>query len=161
MASSIHNMASENSAQVELAQYTQNPSAASSTDVQPLPNGTLSPDSHEGFSLPPTDTGKDAWLFLLACFMLEALIWGTSRTDAPIACHLTPPFSKSMIVFLATSLWLCLECLLPSHTFYHCSDHVECHCGSHTSGPTNSHRLPGFLWYLSRILYQQRALRWV
>jgi hypothetical protein len=29
-----------------------------------------------GFSLPPTDGGKDAWLFLLSCFMLEALIWG-------------------------------------------------------------------------------------
>jgi hypothetical protein len=94
MPSRIHNMASENSAQVELAQYTQNPSAASSTDVQPLPNGTLSPDSHGGFSLPPTDTGKDAWLFLLACFMLEALIWGTSRTDAPITCHFTPPLLK-------------------------------------------------------------------
>jgi hypothetical protein len=30
----------------------------------------------EGFSLPPTDGGKDAWLCLFACFMLEALIWG-------------------------------------------------------------------------------------
>ncbi|KAF2264037.1 MFS general substrate transporter [Lojkania enalia] len=30
----------------------------------------------EGFSLPPADSGKDAWLCLLACFMLEALIWG-------------------------------------------------------------------------------------
>jgi hypothetical protein len=94
MASRIRNMASDNSAQVELAQYTQNPSAASSTDVQSLPNETLSPDSHEGFSLPPTDTGKDAWLFLLACFMLEALIWGTSCTDAPITCHPTTPLLK-------------------------------------------------------------------
>ncbi|KAF2733009.1 MFS general substrate transporter [Polyplosphaeria fusca] len=30
----------------------------------------------QSFSLPPTDGGKDAWLCLLACFMLEALIWG-------------------------------------------------------------------------------------
>jgi hypothetical protein len=88
MASTIRNMASDNSTQVELARY------ASSVDVQPLPNGTQSPDSHEGFSLPPTDTGKDAWLFLLACFMLEALIWGMSRTDASITCHLTPTLSK-------------------------------------------------------------------
>ena len=28
------------------------------------------------FSLPPTDRGKDAWLVLAACSMLEALIWG-------------------------------------------------------------------------------------
>lgn len=27
-------------------------------------------------SLPRVDGGKDAWLFLAACFMLEALIWG-------------------------------------------------------------------------------------
>ncbi|CAG7561199.1 unnamed protein product [Fusarium equiseti] len=27
-------------------------------------------------SLPPVDTGKDAWLFLAASFMVEALIWG-------------------------------------------------------------------------------------
>lgn len=25
---------------------------------------------------PPADTGKDAWLFLAACFMMEALVWG-------------------------------------------------------------------------------------
>ncbi|KAL2016742.1 hypothetical protein VTK56DRAFT_3131 [Thermocarpiscus australiensis] len=27
-------------------------------------------------SLPPVDGGKDAWLFLAACFMIEALVWG-------------------------------------------------------------------------------------
>jgi len=30
----------------------------------------------EGFSLPPADGGKDAYLFLFTCFMLEALVWG-------------------------------------------------------------------------------------
>ena len=29
------------------------------------------------FTLPPADQGKDAWLFLAGCFMVEALIWGT------------------------------------------------------------------------------------
>ncbi len=33
-------------------------------------------NSDNGFSLPPTDGGKDAWLCLFACFMLEAMIWG-------------------------------------------------------------------------------------
>ncbi|KAI3318009.1 major facilitator superfamily transporter [Xylariaceae sp. AK1471] len=28
------------------------------------------------FSLPPVDGGKDAWLFLAACFAVEALVWG-------------------------------------------------------------------------------------
>ncbi|KAL2125973.1 hypothetical protein VTI74DRAFT_2052 [Chaetomium olivicolor] len=30
---------------------------------------------HES-SLPPTDRGKDAWLFLAACWAVEALVWG-------------------------------------------------------------------------------------
>lgn len=29
------------------------------------------------FSLPPVDTGKDAWLFLFSAFVLEMLVWGT------------------------------------------------------------------------------------
>ncbi|KAG9236766.1 MFS monocarboxylate transporter [Amylocarpus encephaloides] len=34
------------------------------------------PNHGPEFSLPPADSGKDAWLFLTACFILEALIWG-------------------------------------------------------------------------------------
>lgn len=30
------------------------------------------------FSLPHADGGKDAWLFLAACFVVEALVWGMS-----------------------------------------------------------------------------------
>lgn len=33
------------------------------------------PGQHE-FSLPPADGGKDAWFFLAACFVVEALVWG-------------------------------------------------------------------------------------
>jgi len=32
--------------------------------------------TNEFSSLPPVDGGKDAWLFLAASFMVEALIWG-------------------------------------------------------------------------------------
>ncbi|KAM7223845.1 Major facilitator superfamily domain containing protein [Rhypophila decipiens] len=32
--------------------------------------------SHEFHQLPPVDSGKDAWLFLAACFVLECLVWG-------------------------------------------------------------------------------------
>ncbi|EHK17349.1 uncharacterized protein TRIVIDRAFT_195286 [Trichoderma virens Gv29-8] len=34
------------------------------------------PSGTAEFSLPPVDRGKDAWLFLAACFVLEALVWG-------------------------------------------------------------------------------------
>ncbi|ETS02209.1 MFS general substrate transporter [Trichoderma reesei RUT C-30] len=30
----------------------------------------------QGCPLPPADTGKDAWLFLAACFVMEAMVWG-------------------------------------------------------------------------------------
>jgi hypothetical protein len=33
------------------------------------------PIQHE-FSLPPIDSGKDAWLFLAACWAVEAVVWG-------------------------------------------------------------------------------------
>lgn len=29
------------------------------------------------FSLPPVDTGKDAWLLLMGAFVLEIVVWGT------------------------------------------------------------------------------------
>lgn len=32
-------------------------------------------ERHE-FSLPPADGGKDAWLFLAAVFVVDALVWG-------------------------------------------------------------------------------------
>jgi len=37
----------------------------------------VDPEQHEKVSsLPPVDRGKDAWLFIAGCFMVEALIWG-------------------------------------------------------------------------------------
>jgi hypothetical protein len=43
--------------------------------------GTGSLDDQHGpeFSLPPADGGKDAWLFLAACFIVEALVWGKHK----------------------------------------------------------------------------------
>ncbi|KAI0184345.1 MFS monocarboxylate transporter [Xylaria flabelliformis] len=40
-----------------------------------LPDENDSMQRHE-FSLPPVDGGKDAWLFLAAVFLVEALVWG-------------------------------------------------------------------------------------
>jgi hypothetical protein len=47
----------------------QHPDSPSERDHQ-------SNEINDGFSLPPTDGGKHAWLMLFSCFMLEALIWG-------------------------------------------------------------------------------------
>ncbi|KAJ5688751.1 hypothetical protein N7462_003143 [Penicillium macrosclerotiorum] len=37
-------------------------------------------NGNEGTSLPPMDGGMNAWLFLAACFTMEALVWGFAFT---------------------------------------------------------------------------------
>jgi hypothetical protein len=55
-----------------------------------IEEGTPPPEGRHEFQLPPADGGKDAWLFLAACFIIEALVWGmypslpsTSPTNNP------------------------------------------------------------------------------
>ncbi|KAA8650801.1 hypothetical protein EYZ11_007826 [Aspergillus tanneri] len=47
--------------------------------------------------LPPIDGGKDAWLFLAACFVIEALIWGFSFAFGIFQDYYSthPPFAGS------------------------------------------------------------------
>ncbi|KAF3049725.1 hypothetical protein E8E11_010025 [Didymella keratinophila] len=70
-------MTSTQSTQVDSANYEQQTSSTTTTNIELLQEDD---DQHlnsgNGFSLPPTDGGKDAWLCLFACFMLEAMIWG-------------------------------------------------------------------------------------
>jgi hypothetical protein len=66
-------MESNRSTQLELVAHTRQP-AAGSAEVEALHDDTS--NSAEGFSLPPTDGGKNAWMCLFSCFMLEAMIWG-------------------------------------------------------------------------------------
>lgn len=43
----------------------------------PSEEGGTSPNSSmPEFSLAPVDGGKDAWLCLLGCFFIEAMVWG-------------------------------------------------------------------------------------
>ena len=74
-------MAPDHTAHVELALRPQHD--FSPHDIELLRNDPNTASEHDqGFCLPPTDGGKDAWLFLFACFMLEALIWGTLGNPA-------------------------------------------------------------------------------
>lgn len=43
-------------------------------------NEGLTIDIYHG-SVPKTDGGKNAWLFLAGCFVLEALVWGKFIMD--------------------------------------------------------------------------------
>lgn len=65
-------MSSMPAAELELARYTQHGSAGELESFQNRP----ADEANASSSLPPTDGGKDAWLFLFACFMMEALVWG-------------------------------------------------------------------------------------
>lgn len=35
--------------------------------------------------LPPTDNGREAWKYLIACFVVEALLWGMPILNFPLA----------------------------------------------------------------------------
>jgi hypothetical protein len=60
---------------VELDNHLPAPAATAVGDATGPDDNTHNPTRHE-FSLPPTDSGKDAWLFLAACWAVEALVWG-------------------------------------------------------------------------------------
>jgi hypothetical protein len=49
-------------------------STAASSEFELADRGEDAPQ-HQ-VSLPPVDGGKDAWLFLAASFIVEALVWG-------------------------------------------------------------------------------------
>jgi len=57
--------------------------------VRPMQMGG---DGPEGRELPQADVGKDAWLVLAGCFVLESLVWGygvdpTMRLACVIECQ--------------------------------------------------------------------------
>jgi hypothetical protein len=73
-------MTSRISTETEITPHTQNLSAATLADIELLPQGTgARSEDLQTHSLPPTDGGKDAWLYLFSCFMLEAMIWGERK----------------------------------------------------------------------------------
>ncbi|KAK3340688.1 major facilitator superfamily domain-containing protein [Neurospora tetraspora] len=78
----------------------------SKTDLDPIrraetgtpePQDIQEPARHEFSQLPPVDGGKDAWLFLAACFVVEALVWGFPYSFGVFQDYYSthPPFSAS------------------------------------------------------------------
>ncbi|KAJ4399162.1 hypothetical protein N0V85_006098, partial [Neurospora sp. IMI 360204] len=63
----------------------------------PEPQDIQEPAGHEFSQLPPVDGGKDAWLFLAACFVVEALVWGFPYSFGVFQDYYSthPPFSAS------------------------------------------------------------------
>ncbi|KAJ5930888.1 hypothetical protein N7466_006381 [Penicillium verhagenii] len=50
------------------------------TPLEETSGATHLSNDHNGEKLPPMDGGMDAWLFLAACFVMEALVWGFAFT---------------------------------------------------------------------------------
>lgn len=59
---------------------------AATTDLAEagLAAATVSLSRTQGRPPPPADHGREAYMFLAACFILEALVWGQSP---PFECH--------------------------------------------------------------------------
>ncbi|KAF2198134.1 MFS general substrate transporter [Delitschia confertaspora ATCC 74209] len=70
------------SSSVHLPSHSQQPPTSSALAMRPqFPSKHSLSDDHyaeppQTFSLPPTDTGKDAWMYLAAAFVVEMLVWG-------------------------------------------------------------------------------------
>lgn len=65
-----------------------------SNEREELGTGSLDDQHGHEFSLPQADGGKDAWLFLAACFIVEALVWGKLFIAAPRSTSLTDDVSR-------------------------------------------------------------------
>lgn len=70
---------------------------------------------HE-FSLPRADGGKDAWLFLAACFIVEALVWGEFALslleymrDSTMRCEESKGHPQCAGLLIANLLWKMLK----------------------------------------------------
>jgi hypothetical protein len=64
---------------IELRQETDLGGGQISSEVEGL---DLDPTcTHQVSALPPVDGGKDAWLFLAAAFMVDAMTWGEPESD--------------------------------------------------------------------------------
>jgi hypothetical protein len=57
------------------------PSAGVVPAPEALSHSVDDDQSHPSFALPRADGGKDAWLVLASCFILEATVWGKYMTS--------------------------------------------------------------------------------
>lgn len=76
------------------------PLGIASLEERPTPNIGPEHRAHES-PLPPADGGKDAWLFLAAGFVVEAMVWG----ELKIMFHLQYSFRMR-----DTAICYCEQC---------------------------------------------------
>jgi hypothetical protein len=80
--------------------------------------------------LPPPDGGKDAWLFLAACFTLEALIWGFPFTYGIFQDHYSkhPPFAGDPnVAVIGTCAMVSTGVSTSEHVYQTCPSYSHAH----------------------------------
>jgi len=77
------------------------------------------------FSLPPADGGIDAWLFLAASFVVEALVWGKFKFSTPVR------MSKFLLTYIQDfhTLLACSKNTIP--LMNHSREQVISHSSAH------------------------------
>jgi hypothetical protein len=91
--------------QIELATVAVNDDGGRSLVEQNFAPSEISPRP-----IPPADGGKDAWLFLVGCFFVEALVWGFPFSFGIFQQYYTEhePFSgSSSIAVIGTCSMVC------------------------------------------------------
>ncbi|KAL8725899.1 MAG: hypothetical protein Q9166_007064 [cf. Caloplaca sp. 2 TL-2023] len=72
--------------------WNRHPKQCKPSSHQAIENGFSNSYTHlpdDESHLPPADYGKAAWLFLVGCFWLEGLVWGTRTHTALVPVRLT------------------------------------------------------------------------
>lgn len=91
-------------------------------------NGTNGDHIRE-FSLPPADGGRQAWLFVVACFFVEAFVWGFPYSYGIFQDYYSThePFKgKSGISAIGSTAIVSIWSLILSSRVYTDSQRVSC-----------------------------------
>lgn len=99
-----------------------NPRHDANTELNINSHNDEADSSDADSSLPPVDTGKDAWLFLLSAFILNVLVWSMSFSS-----HTCVPIVGANTVRFPIRLWHLPGVLLLASAIQGPAKH--CHCG--------------------------------
>ena len=98
--------------EIELAHFAAHAKEDTPSDERQLNEADFGPSQDADHSnLPPPDRGRAAYLFLLACFIVEALVWGFSFSFGVFQEYYTREFAgQANVAVIGTC---CMVYILP------------------------------------------------
>lgn len=94
-----------------------------SRDQPIVQGGDAGNQARQEFSLPPADSGRDAWLFLCGCWAVEALVWGVSSSRSAESTYQTDVFV--VLIRFRFLVWCLPRLLFLSFTFQGIRQHCR------------------------------------